>query len=576
MANFLTTTGPSQVAGQDASADQLASANRRKTAAYNALSATYGPAAGDPDAQAQLIQNDTAQQTQPDKVDVSHNAATASDMALDAAKRADTAWQAKTVAQAAKDSGNPAKFLANVDPSTLTTLGVDPAHVGPLIDHLNQNPGAIDQILTSLAPAAGASKLVAPGTQVQWATDQNGKKHALFPTIGSDGKITYQEPQVPAGTTLDGMTPVQAAAAATKATTAAQTGAAFATDVKAEDVAPMITAAFPGAKITGLGRSSATNKAVGGVPNSMHLSDNAIDFVAPAGTKLQDVVNNLRAQGLPVTEALNEGQVGDQGPHFHIGWAPKPTAAQTNAAIAGNSGGALDNPTMQDLYDRQKASGTAPVFGSGAAGTAMRAQYYKFQATADASQGGPQAAVSAAQAGKAAQAYQVDLTRSTPNSNGGRVNAFNTLLNHADVTQNLAAALQNGNVQVINQAKAAYQQATGNAAPTNLALAANALADETAKAIVGSSAVFDRKEFVKAFSKGNSPDQWAGALGTVKDLAVGQLTSLRQTATSVGPGATTAFDAHLTPKAKTLLGIGAPAAPAAPDATAALRSKYGL
>lgn len=86
---------------------------------------------------------------------------------------------------------------------------------------------------------------------------------------------------------------------------------------KGEQVAQLVTSAFPGAQVTSMGRTPDHNKEVGGVPTSMHLTDHAIDFVPPPGLTLEQAKAQLVAQGVPVTEALNEGD------HFHFGWAPK-------------------------------------------------------------------------------------------------------------------------------------------------------------------------------------------------------------------------------------------------------------
>jgi hypothetical protein len=91
----------------------------------------------------------------------------------------------------------------------------------------------------------------------------------------------------------------------------------------ADAVAPLLTQAIPGLRITGLGRDPARNAQVGGVKNSMHLDNHAIDMVLPPGVQPDQVVSMLRQQGIEPTEVLNEGQVGNQGAHLHVGWRPK-------------------------------------------------------------------------------------------------------------------------------------------------------------------------------------------------------------------------------------------------------------
>lgn len=79
---------------------------------------------------------------------------------------------------------------------------------------------------------------------------------------------------------------------------------------------------YPNAVYNGGGRDPARNKAVGGVPNSMHLTDQAVDFNVP-GVPSQQVFDTLKSHNLPMTEELSEGQVGSQGAHLHVGWRPK-------------------------------------------------------------------------------------------------------------------------------------------------------------------------------------------------------------------------------------------------------------
>lgn len=105
---------------------------------------------------------------------------------------------------------------------------------------------------------------------------------------------------------------------------------------------------YPNAVFNGGGRTPGRNKAVGGVPNSMHLSDQAVDFNVP-GVPSQQVFDTLKSHNLPMTEELSEGQVGSQGAHLHVGWRPKgqqadnydsissPVDPKTNKAIGGSA-----------------------------------------------------------------------------------------------------------------------------------------------------------------------------------------------------------------------------------------------
>lgn len=81
--------------------------------------------------------------------------------------------------------------------------------------------------------------------------------------------------------------------------------------------ASTITTLFPGAVVTSQGRTPEHNTEVGGVPDSMHLSNQAIDFVLPQGMTFSQVQSTLASKGIKPTELLDEGS------HIHLGWAPK-------------------------------------------------------------------------------------------------------------------------------------------------------------------------------------------------------------------------------------------------------------
>lgn len=82
---------------------------------------------------------------------------------------------------------------------------------------------------------------------------------------------------------------------------------------------------FPGSTITSGQRSVPKNKLVGGVPDSMHLSGQATDFVAPKGLPFSAIQAALKANNFPATELLNEGD------HIHVGWGPKPVKQSQSA-----------------------------------------------------------------------------------------------------------------------------------------------------------------------------------------------------------------------------------------------------
>lgn len=70
-------------------------------------------------------------------------------------------------------------------------------------------------------------------------------------------------------------------------------------------------AAVPGLTVTSRQRSPAKNRAVGGVANSFHLTDQARDFVPPQGMSMTQLATRLK-QALPGFDVINEGD------HVHV------------------------------------------------------------------------------------------------------------------------------------------------------------------------------------------------------------------------------------------------------------------
>lgn len=87
-------------------------------------------------------------------------------------------------------------------------------------------------------------------------------------------------------------------------------------------VGTLIPQLFPGSKITSEQRSPEHNAEVGGVPNSMHIPGQAVDFVPPPGTSLAQVRSALQAKGLPISELI------DEKTHIHWGWGTKGAESQ--------------------------------------------------------------------------------------------------------------------------------------------------------------------------------------------------------------------------------------------------------
>jgi len=107
----------------------------------------------------------------------------------------------------------------------------------------------------------------------------------------------------------------------------------------------VIGSLFPGAMITSGARTPQHNADVGGVPTSYHLAGQALDIVPPKGVSLADFRAKLQAQGVPVTELLDEGD--------HIHWAfGQPRGGATSQVVQQSAAKPVGSRPMTDA-DRQ-------------------------------------------------------------------------------------------------------------------------------------------------------------------------------------------------------------------------------
>lgn len=133
---------------------------------------------------------------------------------------------------------------------------------------------------------------------------------------------------------------------------------------------------------------------------------------------------------------------------------------------------------------------------------------------------------------EAAQNYNASNAALRSFGNGRQadtVRSFNVAYAHADTLNDLAAALQNGDIQTINAARQRYEQEFGAAAPTNFDAVKSIFSDEVNKAAVGGAgALGDREQIRSSISKASSPEQIKGAVDVYKHLIVGQMQGMKQ------------------------------------------------
>jgi len=111
---------------------------------------------------------------------------------------------------------------------------------------------------------------------------------------------------------------------------------------------------------------------------------------------------------------------------------------------------------------------------------------------------------------------------------GNTIRSFNVAISHLNTLDALATALDNGDVQRVNQLANRVASETGKEAPVNFNAAKKIVGDEIVKAIVGTGGgVTDREEVARTISAINSPAQLKGVINTYKELMSGQLDGLR-------------------------------------------------
>lgn len=152
----------------------------------------------------------------------------------------------------------------------------------------------------------------------------------------------------------------------------------------------------------------------------------------------------------------------------------------------------------------------------------------------------------------------------TSGKNGNTIRSFNTAIDHLGTLGELADALNNGDVQLVNRIGNYIATQTGNPAPNNFEAAKQIVGDEIVKAIVGAGGgVGDREKAQAAISGASSPEQLKGVIDTYKKLMGGQLHGLYQQYTS--GGGKKDFRSFLTEESKAMANLPGEGAPLGPN-----------
>lgn len=111
-----------------------------------------------------------------------------------------------------------------------------------------------------------------------------------------------------------------------------------------------------------------------------------------------------------------------------------------------------------------------------------------------------------------------------------QLNAINTAREHMKTFAQMADALNNTDVQIVNKAKQAWQTEFGSEAPTNFLIAKDAFSGEVGKALAGANVTQgDRNKVEEAINRAESPAQLKGAAQTADALLEGKQKALKQT-----------------------------------------------
>jgi len=145
---------------------------------------------------------------------------------------------------------------------------------------------------------------------------------------------------------------------------------------------------------------------------------------------------------------------------------------------------------------------------------------------------------------------------------GGKLNAINTTVAHSQTLLPLIDAMQSGNVQKINQAKQAYQEATGKAAPGDYKVIANMYGQEAVNAITAAGGDQGERAAIAApYSSIRSPSQLKDAVKYTAQALAGKTESLRNQWDVGTQGLQGSFDKLLLPETKQALAGGVPQHP---------------
>lgn len=154
---------------------------------------------------------------------------------------------------------------------------------------------------------------------------------------------------------------------------------------------------------------------------------------------------------------------------------------------------------------------------------------------------------------------------------GNSMRSFAVAGQHLDQLGTLVDALNNGNIQAVNNIGNKFAEQTGNPAPTNFDAAKDVVSKEVVKAIVaGGGGVAEREELSKLMSNAKSPAQLKGVITQYRNLMGAQHDALLQQRRAAGLP-----DSTLPSYTDANGGASTPSAVAHPPDIQSLLNKYG-
>lgn len=239
------------------------------------------------------------------------------------------------------------------------TFGSELFRITASPEPIKMSPQVVDSTLYNVNPVTGVASEATIGDARAGLIPQ--PRTTTRTDTGVVSPYAIQNAAAPAATEgLPGPRAVNAAIAAPRPVAAPAPVAAARGAPRGPQIEQLVQQLSPGVVVTGRARTPERNTEVGGVPNSLHMSDNARDFRPAAGQSVDDLFKNLsplKAQGYDVVLEKNKNIV-------HVETGPSmgraaPAAPRAGTPVAAPTGGL----TVAEAARRKAAALVLPIIG---------------------------------------------------------------------------------------------------------------------------------------------------------------------------------------------------------------------